>query len=410
MISETKKKENRLSERIFELSIFSTSFLFPLLPKFLPWIIAINILFFLINENFKLIFKKVILNKYTFLFIAVYLIYLLGMIYSENKIFGWNDMGMKLSLMIFPLILAGNKIDWKKNLNRILQAFVAGCFLSAAILILRASYLYLFRNQNAFFYESLSFYFHPSYLALYFDFAIAIILFNGEGFNQFGRILKIAIVSLLSISVILLSSKAGLLGLVLVYLVAFIILAVSRKSAKFIFLLLIILSAIYFVLNYFIDRKQNRFIMAENVIIEKELDKKSAESSTVRIFVWKSCIDLIKLHPVFGVGTGDVKDALVKSYEVNGISGALAKKLNAHNQFLQTAVALGILGLIILLTSLLFPLIRFIRYKEWLAVCFLLLIIFNFLFESMLERQDGIVFYAFFNAVLFYSSENNAKG
>jgi len=410
LISETKKKENRLSERIFELSIFSTSFLFPLLPKFLPWIIAINILFFLINENFKLIFKKVILNKYTFLFIAVYLIYLLGMIYSENKIFGWNDMGMKLSLMIFPLILAGNKIDWKKNLNRILQAFVAGCFLSAAILILRASYLYLFRNQNAFFYESLSFYFHPSYLALYFDFAIAIILFNGEGFNQFGRILKIAIVSLLSISVILLSSKAGLLGLVLVYLVAFIILAVSRKSAKFIFLLLIILSAIYFVLNYFIDRKQNRFIMAENVIIEKELDKKSAESSTVRIFVWKSCIDLIKLHPVFGVGTGDVKDALVKSYEVNGISGALAKKLNAHNQFLQTAVALGILGLIILLTSLLFPLIRFIRYKEWLAVCFLLLIIFNFLFESMLERQDGIVFYAFFNAVLFYSSENNAKG
>jgi O-antigen ligase len=391
------------------LPLCALAFFIPLFPKILPWIIAVIILFFLMEENIKSVFKRSGSIKFQLLFMTVYFVYLTGMLYSENQIFGWNDLGMKLSLLLFPVLLSGEKTKADNNLKWVLPAFVTGSFFSAVILIVRALYLYFFKGQNAFFYESFSVYFHPTYLALYLDFAIAILLLGGASVSRFPGYLKIFVILVLSSSVVLISSKAGLLGLVLVFLFSLIVLAVSRKKAKFIFLLVIILSAIYFILNIFMNPQQNRFRISENILSGKGLDKTSAESSMSRIFVWKSCIELIKAHPVFGVGTGDIKDELIKLYQQNGITGALAKRLNAHNQFLQTAVALGFVGFLVLTASLFFPLVRFFILKEWLYVIFLLLIIFNFLFESMLERQDGIIFFAFFNSLLFYTSENKIR-
>lgn len=389
--------------------VCALAFFIPLLPKILPWITVIIILFFLVEENIKAVFKKLNGNKYPLLFMAVYLFYLAGMIYSENKVFGWNDLGMKLSLFLFPVFLAGKKIGSTNGFKLALKAFVTGCCLSAVILIIRACYLFFSKNQNAFFYESFSFYMHPTYLAMYFNFAIAVLLLGGDSINKFARYQKIIFSLILSAAIVLISSKAGLLGLVLVFIVSFIVFAVSRRKAKFVFLLAIILGGIYFILNYFIDQHQNRFKTLEHILDKKGLDKTSSESSMSRIFVWKSCTELIKAHPVFGVGTGDIKDELIKLYQQNGITGALTKKLNAHNQFLQTAVALGLIGCLILTASLFLPLVRFFILKEWLYVAFLLLIIFNFLFESMLERQDGIMFYAFFNALLFFEAENKMR-
>jgi O-antigen ligase len=395
--------------KYYLIPLYALSFFIPLFPKLLPWITVFVILFVLLEEKIIADFKKIVKNLYLILFIAVYFIYLIGMIYSENKSFGWSDLGMKFSLLLFPLILAGDKINLRINYKWILHAFAIGCFLSAVILVTRACYLYLFQQENAFFYEKFSFHFHPTYLALYFNFAIAILLLGDEITGKYVSLLRVIFILFLSFSVILLSSKAGILGLVLVYLISFIILAVSRKRTKFFFLLVIILGIIYFLVNYSMDQNQNRFKILKQKLNEKDLDKTSAESSTARIFVWKSCIELIKEHPVFGVGTGDIKDELIKTYQQNGILGALANRLNAHNQFLQTGVALGIVGLSILLASLLFPLVRFFILKEWLSFIFLLLIIFNFLFESMLERQDGIMFFAFFNSLLFYYSKGKEK-
>ncbi len=44
-----------------------------------------------------------------------------------------------------------------------------------------------------------------------------------------------------------------------------------------------------------------------------------------------------------GVGTGDINDEMVSSYEEQGLNELAAKNLNPHNEYLQIAVALGIL-------------------------------------------------------------------
>ncbi len=49
----------------------------------------------------KLLFLK---SKYLLLFISYYLMYLIGMIWTNNQDSGWFDLEVKLPFLIFPLI------------------------------------------------------------------------------------------------------------------------------------------------------------------------------------------------------------------------------------------------------------------------------------------------------------------
>jgi O-antigen ligase len=109
------------------------------------------------------------------------------------------------------------------------------------------------------------------------------------------------------------------------------------------------------------------------------------------------------------VGTGDVKDHLLEKYREKQLYNALGLELNAHNQYLQTMLALGIIGLLILLLNIVLPALYGMEMKHYLYLIFLILVAFNFLFESMLETQAGVVFYAFFNAYLFAIKKDPAS-
>jgi O-antigen ligase len=77
-------------------------------------------------------------------------------------------------------------------------------------------------------------------------------------------------------------------------------------------------------------------------------------------------------------------------------------RLNAHNQFLQTYIALGILGALLLIFMLVLPGWLAIRRIHFIYFSFLAVFTFNTLVESMLEVQAGVIYYAFFNALLFF--------
>jgi O-antigen ligase len=104
---------------------------------------------------------------------------------------------------------------------------------------------------------------------------------------------------------------------------------------------------------------------------------------------------------LFGVGTGDANDILLQSYKSKDYAGILENRLNAHNQYLQTYIAVGIPGFLVLILMLFIPLIQSFRTGNILFLLLLVLVSFNLLFESMFERQAGVVFYAFFNGLFF---------
>ena len=85
---------------------------------------------------------------------------------------------------------------------------------------------------------------------------------------------------------------------------------------------------------------------------------------------------------------------------------AINSGCNAHNQYSDTIIAVGIIGLLLLLGFFIAPVYLWIKNKNFDIVFFSLLLIaaFNCLFESIFERQMGIMFFVFFYFLLFHGN------
>ena len=111
---------------------------------------------------------------------------------------------------------------------------------------------------------------------------------------------------------------------------------------------------------------------------------------------------------LIGVGTGDVKEAILNEYDQKVTKATEGKYYNCHNEFLETAVRLGIIGEILLLIILFSPFFNRSNYqKNRLLIGFLIIIILNFLFESMLDRLNGVAFFAFFYCLLILPEKSS---
>ena len=95
---------------------------------------------------------------------------------------------------------------------------------------------------------------------------------------------------------------------------------------------------------------------------------------------------------------------MLERYKQEKLTIILNKKLNAHNQYLQTFLGLGIPGLLLLLSFLLVPfsLAWKKKKKNFPYMAFILIVLLNFLVESMLEARAGTNFIALFNCLFAY--------
>jgi O-antigen ligase len=262
----------------------------------------------------------------------------------------------------------------------------------------------------------LSAFMHPGYISMYCAFALMIFIYlvkiNELKFNWKWGIA----VLLLVVYILLLSSKAGWVGLCLIilYLVRNMIL---KKHASYAILIISILLGLFFVINIYFTPSYSARIPKLSVISQtlKDLDNKQknaeiTDGTRSRILVWKSATEIIKDNFLFGVGTGDAKDKMLEKYLEKGMITEYKNKLNSHNQFLNVFVALGVVGFLALFLSLLTPFYFSIKKKRIILAGFVILTGINFLFESMLETQAGVLFYAFFNTVLCYGYFENEPG
>lgn len=184
------------------------------------------------------------------------------------------------------------------------------------------------------------------------------------------------------------------------------------KQKKFLLLgiiLITIIAGLFFVLRSDfapVQRLKNAFNFASSSEI---IDKTTGESNAVRVLIWSEATTLIKQNWLLGVTPGDANDALYKAYEKAGMTGALNKHLNAHNQFLQTSIGTGLVGVLVLLILTLGILIAGFIRKEIILILFGLIIMLNFLVESMLQTQAGTLFFVFFAPLLLLNLPNVNK-
>ena len=119
--------------------------------------------------------------------------------------------------------------------------------------------------------------------------------------------------------------------------------------------------------------------------------------------IWTSVYRIAKKNFMFGVGTGDVKNELVLDYIARDFKGGIQHKFGAHNQYFEVLLAVGVIGLILFGASILVPLYFAVQEKKYLYIVFLSLFSLLCLTENIIEKQEGILWYAFLNS--FFASQ-----
>ncbi len=341
--------------------------------------------------------KKGLLNINLQILWLFFLITVVSALTSSNKTEGGFSIEVKLTFMLFPYLFFCFK--WPLDiLKRCIISFVSGCFFACLYLIARA-FLYAVNGQpDYFFYSLFSDFIHASYFAMYLILAITcVFLFYPKWFKTQKSVIYSSyfFVSIFVTSIFLCSSKLGLISFFLCSLLFMVYRFKTHLNIKKGLLLVFSFLILMFVVARLFPEPFSRFNSLSNVSLAN-IDKTSSESTTVRILIWNECVDLIKNNFWMGTGVGDANDELRAAYERQGLTGAYEHKFNAHNQYFQTFIGLGLIGFVLLMVFTFGMSIRAIRTKNFLLFIFSLLIVLNFMVESMLQTSAGVLFFVFF--------------
>ena len=392
---------------LFEKTLGFFAIGFVLFPKFAP-------LFFILLITVVLsgIIKKEVsfqLNVISSLFLLFYFCYLIGIIFTRDINAGVFELEKKLSFVIFPLLLS---LKFKKiwSINVAYMGFILATFLVTlyGIIMALSAWLGAGGGNWVYFSSAISPIHHPSYLAAYLTISTA---FAFIGWREKLPFFSLYWIIPFTIFVIVihgfLQSLSGTLFLLIAIFTSLLIWLRNKFRRPIFYTIIILMPIIGFIVINSIPSVQNDWKDASSNIIEYSKNPKSfvenreqtLSSSSVRIILWTAAFQIFYKHP-FGVGTGNMDEFMEKELIILKQKELTKQNFNPHNQFLQTAVEIGFFGLLVFF-AILFSSIYFgLKYKNYLLIIISSNLLFNSLFESMLQRQSGIIFYCFWLCLL----------
>ncbi len=407
-------KEKIKTDTVFWMSCI-IAFSLPMSKQAVGIAAGVSALFALIN--FRYYEMDVKMRRQFWLLVLFYLTILLAYLYTENSLKGLHHIEMKLALLAFPVIFALNpKLD-KRKIEIILAFFIAAMVLACLISLGYALYRYMFEKhiykQNIFFfyYNDLinPFKLSPAYYSLYVGFAtlllVVYLIENAVRLKRAHIVLISLVVILLSGFNILLSARMPLFAFVfsLVFLFSA---RLTIKSWSGYIAIAIFLGAIgvFIVSN---DYTLSRISKVNSLSYDIENpDFKAWNAVTTRVAIWSCSWEVIRSNAFLGVGPGDSNQELFAVYRSKGFNYGLNERYNAHNQYLQVLMGIGIVGLTIFLITLATQVKTAFKRADWYYIVFLLLVIPCFLTESYLDRLKGVLFYGFFSSLLYFCKRN----
>ncbi|MCX7728926.1 MAG: O-antigen ligase family protein [Bacteroidia bacterium] len=338
------------------------------------------------------------------------------MTYSENIDYGLKKLETKLGLLVIPLLFSTIKsLNDSEKITTLKKNYLIGSIIHILICYSIASYrffyeLYCRKNgihleeypyTNYFFTSYLSFFLHYGYCAMYINVAIMFVysMFFHKNIPLF---LFFVIAIVLSVFVMMLGSKAGIAAMFIIhfsYIIYFIVQKKQINPRTLIYLLIFIMTIS--LLLVFMPNTKERVSIITDLIIHKKADSISTESTQLRYYAWKASMDLIKKEPWKGYGTGDINDILINTYREKNYVGALKKEINSHNQFIQTFLSIGVLGVIMLFSFFIWMFYIGIKFKNISIIVFSIITFTSYLFESYLETQAGVFFTTIFTLFFF---------
>ncbi|MBR1769021.1 MAG: O-antigen ligase family protein [Bacteroidales bacterium] len=134
----------------------------------------------------------------------------------------------------------------------------------------------------------------------------------------------------------------------------------------------------------------------------------SGKSLIERYAMTLSAFNIIKQHPIIGLGTGESKDALNERLKKDYPTIERAEA-DPHNEFVYILVCFGSLGLLAFVLAFAFPVFKFKLWKNPYFLAFLCINLCYMLVESSLKMMAGRVFYVIFFSILVFNNQNIKK-
>lgn len=385
--------------------------LFPHFTSLLVCIFALTVLYGIIKKELAFTFQLL-----PALLALLYIFYLVYTIPTNHLPIALDFLEYKLSLLVFPFLFSFQpkfRLDWK---------YVCYSFLAAVTVLVIFDLIQAGLNYsnsgilNSFYSSALSPTHHPTYLTAYLSLAILLFLqLSWTTTSVKMRWVFYGIIGLFVIMHIPLSSLSGMLFLCLFFGLALLIYFVKNRRWG----LIIIIFCAGAIMGYTILKVQPS--LKENINRTFDLVASYAtspqkfiesrpfpmEGNEARLVIWTVALDIFIDHPM-GVGLGNLEEMMHQRLVHLGLNQQADLNYNPHNQFLQIAAELGGIGLGFFLLILAFGFYWSITTKNWLLLLVISSLFINCLFESMLQRQSGIVFYCFWICLLssrMYSKE-----
>lgn len=489
------------------------------LSKFLTGLASFVIVgAWVVEGNFAEKLKRLLADKAILLWCSIFIMHLVGLLYTSDFTYAFNDLRIKLSLLFFPIIIGSSQPLSKQQFILLLRIFVAAVIVSTFI---STAALLGFLNRNITQARDISFLISHIRLALLICLAAFVLLyfFQQKSTPLFSKIVHLLCFLWLLFFLFILESFTGIIILlVLTFLVlSYQLYTKGTLLPKLLYLISIAIICIgltytvisaysevntakpinwetldtttalghkyvhikersemengNFVFSYLcfseldsvwqhrsnlaitgLDKKQQplrvtllRFLTSkglrkdavgvatlsnaeinavENGITNYEFQNLSSPKARLKQIFWeistyqltgnpsghsvtlrfeylKTGFFIVQENLIFGVGTGDVNVAFQKKYTEMNSPIHPDWRLRAHNQFLTFAVTFGIVGLVLFLFSLLYPIWLERKNPNYFYLLFCIIAVISMFTDDTLETQAGVTFYAFFNALFW---------
>ncbi|WP_217789929.1 O-antigen ligase family protein [Pinibacter aurantiacus] len=365
--------------------------------------------------------KNTFRSKAMLLYILLYSVLVVGLFYTSNLTEGFRKIQQQSPLLILPLIFGTLPSKYVRiNFSAIAKAFVISVFLFMLFALgYGLSNFYQSGDSDVFFAHSLLLFsdWQPVGASLAALVAIQIIGFNffdnAATLPRKKKLLSLLLIFFFFILILLLANRTVVVCLFFTIAAFTLKFKSYRKSILFFFLITsLITSAAAIYTPKFKSQVIDALDFSPNNTIPLDTDSslRGWGGKAIRIALWKCSFDVIKAHPIIGVGTGDAMDSLSAACENRKFYFASRyNKYNSHNQYLENTLKTGIVGLLILITTFLIPFFKkdksAVTYLgKIFAVCFILCCV----TDTMLDLNKTIILYSFFSSIftLYIPKEN----
>lgn len=344
------------------------------------------------------------------IFTSLYLIFIVGLLYTSNIEDGLKGLQQKSALLLFPVIFGISPILTPKMTRVIIGHFtiatLIACFAGFSygvynvistgdIRLLTAEHIVIFPDI------------YPYAMGLFCVLSIAILFELSAGYTRKKQLLLLLPIIFLSLFTILISNRL-IIGCWLI-IISFIIYKRYIKSLFYRLLTTFALIAAIVVSIATIPTLQVQWKDLVNTkSIQLDQDASLGQSwggKAIRMAIWNCSKDIIQKHWLTGVGSGDIQDTLQATYEKRKFYFASRyNRYNVHNQYLHMIIGHGVMGISLLILSIAYPFLAYRRMPSHeLYYIFLFLFCAICFTEVILNVNKGIVWYSFFNSIFAFS-------